>query len=242
MCKILYQLDGRFQAQPATIHLPATFPARKDSWHHCCECRNRTARWQSIIITRYVRKYETRSVLSVCLNASNGGNLSQDEEASIFARFENLFRNNYPHAGLLVVLDTGDNGRPHWHGLVLGIAEHEVGEAWHKACEGFKAWCRVGEIETSVKRTVDYMFKAWGYSNGKPIPVPKQGVKVIRMVSFFKVRTKGAIEQELLAERREWQARQDAERPVKRYRPDDIEDELEHYIKRYHHEKISSAM
>lgn len=163
----------------------------------------------------------------------DGNHLTIEETEVVLSKFKEQFKYRYPHAGFQLVLEASPNGRPHWHGIFLGCSEHEIGEAWHRACKlackDYEAWCQVGEIKTTLNQAINYMFKIWGENrDGSKVLLPVKGVKPIVMFNFFKNASKQAIEQDLKALKPKF-----VERLITKWKPDDIEDELERWVERY---------
>ncbi len=142
-------------------------------------------------------------MLAMCLNVihDEGKHLSRSENEAILTKFHKQFHNNHTNAGFLIVLDSSPHKmRPHWHGIFLAVEEHEVAQAWHRACKGHHAWTRIDPIRTSIGITVDYAFKVWGeHRNGNPVGIPAKGVKVLNMRNFFKHATKQSLATEIKA-------------------------------------------
>lgn len=226
---IEYKDLGFWQDQPNKF-CSNHFGPRKDSWCHCWECRNKTARWQSWRAAHYTETYEQRQIRTACLNVvtSQGEYLTCDESDLVLERFRKQFTNHHPKAGYLLVLDRSINGRPHWHGLTVGIEDDDVKQAWSSACNGLEAWANVGPIGTTVRRTLDYAYKVNGIYKGKPVPVPRAGVKVVHERNYFQI-NKSLIEKELASQQKH------TERKNARWTPDEeqVWEDLESVITRY---------
>lgn len=219
--------ESLFQADPRP-YCSHHFGARSDSWHHCRECRNRTARLQSSITYRYLLRYEDRPILAKAINVAHvdGSHLTQAEVETVITRFKRQFENHHS-GGYQIVLDGTAKGRPHWHGLFLGVPDEAVDEALQRAAKGHHAWTSPGEIVTTLSQAVNYMFKIWGEDRqGRPVAIPERGVKVMHMHNFFRVKSKGEIEAEIRALRPAW------ERQSVAWEPDE-EQALERWITRY---------